>query len=53
MSYTDLGDEGMILHAAECVGRGVPIPQEIREALGAELILIIENPGATHEHNLD
>jgi hypothetical protein len=46
MPYTDLSDEEKILHAAECVGRGVPIPQQIKEILGDELIAIIENPGA-------
>ncbi len=49
MPYTDLSDEEKILHAAECVGRGVPIPQQIRTLLGDELIQIIENPGAEHE----
>ena len=49
MSYTELSDEDQIILAAECVGRGVPIPREIKEALGADLISVIENPGATHE----
>jgi len=48
MPYTDLSDEEIILHAAECVGRGVPIPHQIKKILGDELIKIIENPGAEH-----
>jgi len=47
--YTQLSDEERILLAAECVGRGVPIPHEIKAMLGQELIQIIENPGARHD----
>ncbi len=46
MPYTDMSDEEIILHAAECVGRGVPIPHQIKTELGNELVKIIENPGA-------
>ena len=48
MPYADLTDEELILHAAECVGRGVPIPHQIKTILGQELVVIIENPGAEH-----
>jgi len=47
--YAELSDEEKIILAAECVGRGVPIPHEIKAMLGHELILIIENPGAQHD----
>ncbi len=49
MSYAELSDEEKIILSAECVGRGVPIPREIKTALGPDLISIIENPGATHD----
>lgn len=49
--YAELSDEERILLAAECVGRGVPIPHEIKALLGHELILIISNPGAQHDVN--
>ena len=51
MPYTELSDEEKILHAAECVGRGVPIPRQIKALLGEELVQIIENPGAEHDPN--
>ncbi len=49
MSYAELSDEERIILSAECVGRGVPIPREIKDALGPDLISIIENPGAKHD----
>ena len=44
--YAELSDEDQIILAAECVGRGVPIPHEVKAALGADIIDLIENPGA-------
>ncbi len=44
MPYSDLTLEEKILFAAECIGRGVSIPSELRADLGPEVILEIENP---------
>ncbi len=49
MSYTELSDSEMIILAAECVGRGVPIPHEIAAHLGREIISDIQNPGGHHD----
>jgi len=48
--YAQLSDEEKIILAAECVGRGVPIPHEIQAMLGHELIYLIKNPGAQHDN---
>lgn len=50
MRYAELSDSEMIILAAECVGREVPIPHEIAAHLGSSLIAEIQTPGALHEH---
>jgi len=50
-TYAELSDEEQITLAAECVGRGVPIPHEIKAVLGHVIIDLIENPGAQHGTN--
>jgi len=51
MAYAELSDEDMIILAAECVGRGVPIPHDIAAHLGAAVISDIQNPGGPHDSN--
>lgn len=48
MSYASLSDSEMIILAAECVGRRVPIPHEIAAHLGKTLVSDIQTPGALH-----
>lgn len=50
MRYADITDSEMVILAAECVGRQVPIPHEIQAHLGPELIAEIQTPGALNEH---
>lgn len=51
MAYSDLAVTDQIILAAEFVGRGLSIPQEIQTALGPELTSEIQNPEtANHEH---
>jgi len=49
MSYAELSVEEKIILAAECVGRGVPIPHEVAAALGSALVSDIQNPGGPHD----
>lgn len=51
MPYSDLAVEDQILLAAEFVGRGVPVPSEIRENLGSNLMRDIENPETLHDRD--
>lgn len=44
MPYHELPVEDQILLAIEFVGRGHPIPEQLRVSLGADLIREIENP---------
>lgn len=44
MAYSELPHEDLILLAAEFIGRGYTIPQEIRATLGPALMADIENP---------
>lgn len=53
MAYADLSPEEMILHAAECVGRGLDIPSEIARLLGPALLQDIQNPETLHDHHSD
>lgn len=50
MRYAELSDSDKIILAAECVGRGVPIPHEIAAHLGHEVISEIQNPGAKDDN---
>ena len=49
MAYSELPLEDLILMAAEFVGRGHSIPQEIRATLGPDLMADIENPETTSD----
>lgn len=51
MPYSDLPLVEQILLAAECVGRGINIPREIRDQLGPEIIRDIENPETSHDRH--
>lgn len=50
MTYSDLLPEEVILLAVEFVGRGLEVPQEIREYLGPGLMREIEHP-ETNQHD--
>jgi hypothetical protein len=49
MAYSDLAVEDQILLAADFVGRGLSIPQEIRDTLGPDLTADIEHPETTND----
>jgi len=49
MAYSDLAIEEQILLSAEFVGRGLEVPQELKQALGPELLRDIENPETFHD----
>lgn len=51
MAYSDLDIEDQILLSAEFVGRGLSIPDEIKQSLGPELIRDIENPENSHDRD--
>jgi hypothetical protein len=51
MPYSDLAVEEQILLAAEFVGRGLPVPSEIKSNLGSDLIRDIENPETTNDRD--
>lgn len=44
MDYSDLDHDVLIIMAIEFVGRDTPIPEQIRQILGPDLIREIENP---------
>lgn len=47
MTYADLTTTELILLAVEFVGRGVPIPAQIQEAIGSDLVKEITSPEIT------
>lgn len=51
MAYSDIPAEELILMAAEFVGRGLEIPQEIARTLGPGLTSDIQFPEATHDRH--
>jgi hypothetical protein len=53
MAYADMPPEDLILLAAEYVGRGLPIPQDISRQLPRDVFDAIQHPENINDKPID
>lgn len=53
MTYANMAPEDLILLAAECVGRRLPIPQEIVRALSPDVLADIRSTEPSYDNSND